>query len=538
MRKKNVVLGFLGTTLDRARRANRFDGWRPSVSVTMHAEELPVDRFILIHGQSATGLARQIRSDIGEVSPDTDVEFRQMEFTNAWDFEEVFSNLLDFTRSFPFDPDDEEYYVHLTTGTHVAQICLFLLTEARYFPAKFVQSSPGQEPPLAKGSLQIVDLDLSKYNSIAQRFAEERRDRYAALKSGINTRNARFNSMIERIERVAVGSKAPILIMGPTGAGKSQLARRIYELKKDCFQVSGNFVEVNCATLRGDSSMSALFGHIKGAFTGAATGRDGYLKKADKGILFLDEIGELGTDEQAMLLRALEDKVFFPLGADAETESDFQLIGGTNKELGALSREGKFREDLLARINLWTFQMPGLAERREDIEPNIEYELERFARLNNSLVTFTSDAREQFLKFSHTKEAIWNANFRDLNAAITRMATLAVGGRITMPDVDEEILRLQQHWEGITPQNERAERLLRKILPSDELDQLDRFERVQLEDVVSVIAASDSLAGAGRTLFHASRERKNHANDTDRLRKYLAKFGLEFGAVKARLVGM
>jgi transcriptional regulatory protein RtcR len=163
----------------------------------MHGEELPVHRFVLIHGREAAGLARQIKEDISEASPVTDVEFHRMEFTNAWDFEEVFSNLLDFTRAFPFDPDAEEYYVHLTTGTHVAQICLFLLTEARYFPAKFVQSSPDPNPPLAKGALQIVDLDLSKYDSIARRFAEERRDRYAALKSGINTHNQRFNSMIE-----------------------------------------------------------------------------------------------------------------------------------------------------------------------------------------------------------------------------------------------------------------------------------------------------------------------------------------------------
>lgn len=536
MPKRNVVIGFLGTTLDRARRANRWDGWRPSVSLTMHPEELPVHRLALIHGREAAGLARQIKDDISDVSPLTDVEFREMEFSNAWDFEEVFSNLLDFTRAYPFDPDAEEYYVHLTTGTHVAQICLFLLTEARYFPAKFVQSSPGQNPPLAKGALQIVDLDLSKYDSIARRFAEERRDRYAALKSGINTRNQRFNSMIERIERVAVNSKAPILLMGPTGAGKSQLARRIFELKKDCFQVSGNFVEVNCATLRGDSSMSALFGHVKGAFTGAAAGRDGYLKKADKGLLFLDEIGELGTDEQAMLLRALEDKVFFPLGADAETASDFQLIGGTNKDLGDLSRTGKFREDLLARINLWTFHLPGLAARREDIEPNIEYELEKFARNNNSLVTFTTDARQRFLAFSHAKEAVWSANFRDLNAAIIRMATLAVGGRITLADVEEEILRLRTHWEGVVPEQEQTSTRLQRVLSAAELECLDRFERVQLEDVVNVIAESDSLAQAGRTLFHASREKKNHTNDTDRLRKYLAKFGLDFNGVK-RAVG-
>src|SRR5215213_7674940 len=111
--------------------------------------------------------------------------------------------------------------------------------------------------------------------------------------------------------------------------------------------------------------MSALFGHVKGSFTGAVRDRSGLLRTAHGGLLFLDEIGELGLDEQAMLLRALEEKVFLPLGSDREVRSDFQLIAGTNRDLGARVREGRFRDDLLARINLWTFSLPGLAERRE-----------------------------------------------------------------------------------------------------------------------------------------------------------------------------
>ena len=120
--------------------------------------------------------------------------------------------------------------------------------------------------------------------------------------------------MIDRIEQVAIRSKAPILLTGPTGAGKSQLAKRIYELKLARHQIKGAFVEVNCATLRGDAAMSALFGHVKGAFTGAASNRAGLLRAANGSIVFLDEIGELGLDEQAMILRAIEDKRFLPVG--------------------------------------------------------------------------------------------------------------------------------------------------------------------------------------------------------------------------------
>ncbi len=121
--------------------------------------------------------------------------------------------------------------------------------------------------------------------------------------------------MIDEIEQVATRSSAPLLLMGPTGAGKSLLARRIYELKADQHRLSGPFVEVNCATLN--------FGHTKGAFTGAVSERAGLLRSADKGMLFLDEIGEFGLDEQAMILRAVEDKRFLPVGSDREVSSDF-----------------------------------------------------------------------------------------------------------------------------------------------------------------------------------------------------------------------
>ena len=112
--------------------------------------------------------------------------------------------------------------------------------------------------------------------------------------------------------------------------------------------------------------------------TGAQNPREGLLREADKGLLFLDEVGELGSDEQAMLLRAIEDKSFMPFGSDHEVSSNFQLIAGTNRDLYEQVLLGKFREDLLARMNLWTYELPSLKNRLEDLEPNIEHELHQF----------------------------------------------------------------------------------------------------------------------------------------------------------------
>jgi transcriptional regulatory protein RtcR len=250
------------------------------------------------------------------------------------------------------------------------------------------------------------------------------------------------------------------------------------------------------------------------------------LRAADNGLLFLDEIGELGLDEQAMLLRALEEKVFMPLGGDREVRSEFQLIAGTNRELGTMVREGKFREDLLARINLWTFKLPGLRERVEDIEPNLEFELEQFAQRNGTLVTFSREARARFLKFAVSADAQWQGNFRDLNGAITRMATLAPGGRISTAVVEEELERLRELWHA--PAASNNEQLLERLVSAEKLAELDLFDRLQLASVIGICRQARTLSEAGRQLFSVSRDKRRTANDADRLRKYLVRFGLSW----------
>lgn len=406
-----------------------------------------------------------------------------------------------------------------------------LLTEARYLPGRLIQTAPpGRRQRGGPGAYAIIDLDLSKYDRLASRFAAERAEGTSFLKAGIATRNAAFNRLIERIERVAIATKAPILLTGPTGAGKSDLACRIYDLKRQRRQVEGAFVEVNCATLRGDAAMSALFGHVRGAFTGAVADRPGLLKAADGGLLFLDEIGELGLDEQAMLLRAVEHGRFLPVGTEREIESDFQLLAGTNRDLRSAVRDGRFREDLLARIDLWTFRLPGLAERPEDVEPNLDYELAKWERREGSRVTFNREARERLLAFATSPAAVWKANFRDFNAAITRMATLAGGGRIGVDLVEEEKTRLNAAWADATAGADTDAVLARHLSPAA-LARLDRFDRVQLADVLAACERARSLSDAGRELFAVSRLSRSKPNDADRLRKYLARHALTFDAV-------
>lgn len=531
MPKKTVVIGFLGSQLDGGQGAGRWEKWRPTVSLVQHEDTL-IHRLELLYSPKHEALAQAVQRDITAVSPDTEVRLVAMEVRDPWDFGEVYGALYDWVRGYRFNAEREQYWAHITTGTHVAQICLFLLVESRFLPGVLLQTAPPKKQTRKDpGSYALIDLDLSRYDALAQRFAQEQRDALAFLKSGIATRNKGFNALIEEIERVAIRSRAPILLTGPTGAGKSHLARRMYELKKSRHQVSGEFVEVNCATLHGDGAASTLFGHKKGAFTGAAADRAGLLRTAHEGVLFLDEIGELGADEQAMLLKAVEEKRFLPMGSDREAASDFQLIAGTNRDLRVDVAEGRFREDLYSRINLWSYTLPGLSQRPEDLEPNIEHLLSRAGAELGRAVRFNAEARAQYLRFAQSSDALWSGNFRDLSASVTRLATLADGGRITAAHVEAEVQRLRWMW-----QRSGGERAfgLQTLLSHDALQALDLFDRLQLEAVIQVCRQSRTLSDAGRKLFDQTRTQRSVVNDADRLRKYLQKYALSWEAIQPR----
>ncbi len=515
--KRNVVFGLFDPEWDGVTPDATTPAWRPTLCAVTQPD-FPVARFILLVQSPFLAMAEKLVEEMRAASPGIEIEMHTNTLNDPWDFEEVYGYLFDIAEGQTYDLDHEDYFVHMSAGTHVMRISLFLLIEARILPGRLLQSYPAGL--YGAPGVRMVDLDLANYDQLARRFESRKSQSENFLKGGIATLSPAFNRMIGEIEQVAIRSTHPILLTGPTGAGKTQLAQRIFDLKKMRHQVKGEFVSANCATLRGDNAMSALFGHRKGAYTGATTDREGLLKRADGGLLFLDEIGELGIEEQAMLLTALEKGAFYPLGADRQTVSRFQLIAGTNQDLARRIREGRFRADLLARINLWQFHLPGLRDRAEDNEPNLDFELAKFAAKEGRQVSFNRAARMQYLDFALSPEAHWTGNFRDLNASVTRMATLAAGGRIDSADVMTEIVRLHQAWQIDDAETSRLE----AILPPDAIARIDRFDRMQIEAVLAVCAECRTLAEAGRRLFDQSRTRKETRNDSDRLRKYLARF--------------
>lgn len=540
MKTSTTIFTVLGNLLDSDCSVTRWQRWRPTVALAL-LPDFQVDTLEVIHQQQHSDIAYQVKADVEAETP-TRVRLHLVTLDDPWNFVDVYAALFDVATNFRF-LDTTNYYVHLSTGTHTMQICLFLLTETRYFPARLLQTKPPDDRNTVHSeSFTEIDLDLAQYQAIAQRFEKRQKGHLSYLKSGINTSNERYNELIQKIEYVALNSVAPLLLSGATGAGKTQLAQRIYALKKQAHQIKGKFVEVNCSTLTRDTASSTLFGHTKGAFTGAQSARGGLLKTADRGLLFLDEIGELGLDEQTLLLKAIEEKRFMPLGADGYEASDFQLIAGTNRDLWQEVREKRFREDLLARINLWTFELPNLKDRPEDIAPNIDYELEQFARKHKQKIAFSKPALQRFLTFARSPQASWRANFRDLNAAVERMATFSQQGLIEVATVEEEIERLSKSWQKLEANvqppemtkpmwEQKRNQSVEHILPNAITEGLDHIDKHQLNEVIRVCRQASSLSHAGRTLFDQSRTRRRSHNDADRLRKYLSKYGLTFDDV-------
>lgn len=522
---RNVVIGFLGTQLDMGKRRE----WRPSVQLCAHAD-FPVDRLELIHDQRHYHLACNVAAAIGKVSPETEVRLVRIDMADPWDFQEVYGKLYDFAAAYGFDEDRERYHVHLTTGTHVAQICWFLLTESRHVPARLLQTGPPRGETTPDGTLDVIDLDLARYNALQRRFEAAARENSALLLGGVETVSPAMQALAARLDLVAGASDAPIFLLGEPGTGKSELAARIHELKLVRRRVKGRLVQVNCATLRGPQGLPALVGQRRAIGGVAGSERPGFLREADGGVLFLDRIDELGPDEQAALLQVIETGRYCPVGSEAEITARFHLIVSAAQDPGALARSGRLRGDLHARLSQWVFRLPPLRERREDIAAQLLALIEESERQLGRKTGFNADALARYLRFARDPATLWPGNLRDLQASAHRMAVLAERGRITSSMVEDEIATLRGQWDAAHADTDAT--LLQSVLSGA---MLDEFDRAQLAAVIRVCRECQTLSAAGRRLFSVSREERTSQNDADRLRKYLARFGLDWAAVASRV---
>jgi len=253
-----------------------------------------------------------------------------------------------------------------------------------------------------------------------QRLVAENRELREALAErhrveGIIGDSGRMQEVLSLVRRVAP-SDATVLIRGESGTGKELIARALHHASP---RAAGPLVKVNCAALAESLLEAELFGHEKGAFTGAVASRKGRFELADGGSIFLDEIGDLPPHLQVKLLRVLQEREFERVGSSRPIRVDVRLLAATHRDLEALVREGRFREDLYYRINVVTIMLPPLRERREDLPPLIEHFLRAFAGKNAKTVRgLTREAREALLRYDYP------GNIRELENLIERAVVL------------------------------------------------------------------------------------------------------------------
>jgi len=280
-------------------------------------------------------------------------------------------------------------------------------------------------------------IDLAELDLLIQRIGERQRllsenrllreqllERYSF--AGIVSQSARMEEVLNTAGRVAQ-SRASVLIRGESGTGKELIARAIHVHSQ---RQTRPFVPVNCAALNENLLESELFGHEKGAFTGADRQRRGRFEAADGGTLFLDEVGDIPPGMQVKLLRVLQEQSFQRVGGTETLHVDVRLIAATNRNLEDLIRQGTFREDLYYRLNVVTIDIPPLRERREDIPPLLEHFVERFSKENKRKpLTFSREAWDMLLRYGYP------GNIRELENIVQRAVVLARGDVLTTEDL-------------------------------------------------------------------------------------------------------
>jgi len=267
---------------------------------------------------------------------------------------------------------------------------------------------------------------------------ETLKERLSAAEPPFVTGTSRAMAKVMELVDMVAPTDTSVLIRGESGTGKELIARLIHLRSQRAY---GPVVAVNCGALSESLLESELFGHEKGAFTGASSRRTGKIELADGGTLFLDEVGEVTPKVQVELLRALEERTITRVGGNQEIPVNFRLVTATNRDLEAAIRDGDFRDDLFFRINVFTITIPPLRERREDILPIAEHFLRRFgAAMGRPIRGFSAEAKDLILDYA------WPGNVRELANAVERALVVCRG-----EEVGAEHLPIAAHAHAVDP---------------------------------------------------------------------------------------
>ncbi len=319
---------------------------------------------------------------------------------------------------------------------------------------------------------------------------------------GFVSASAALRKVVNRAVRAARISDASVIVQGESGTGKQRIAELVHKL--DPKRKKHNFVCVNCAAITGTLAESELFGHRKGAFTGATENRLGYFRTADKGTILLDEIGELPLSLQSKILRVLQEGLVMPVGSDKEYHVDTRIIAATNRNLEQMVKAEQFRLDLYQRLNVIQITVPPLRERKDDVPVLFELFLKKYAHYYSEAIQWVNPAVYDLLA-----GAIGQGNVRELENIVRRILTFKESGQaIELVDLPDEIIAQTIRQGDIELDAQVPQNTINQLLsgPARLGQVMDSYERTILSRLLRKIrnqsALADRLGITRRTLYN------------------------------------
>lgn len=417
---------------------------------------------------------------------ESSVDLYQVDLASPIDYGAIYSEVSKNLKGAGLPREDVELTFHLSPGTPAMAAIWIILAKTR-FPATLIQTS-------RERGLEPVDFFFDLANDFLPEFLQRSGDRIERLASGPIEAAPSFSKIIHAsdnmrreialAQRIAVHDDVPVLILGETGTGKELFAEAIHATSRR----SGKpFLAVNCGAISPELANSELFGHKKGAFTGATASRGGHFREADGGTLFLDEVGDLPADTQVRLLRVLQSGEVTPVGASAPVKVNTRVIAATHRDLTADVAGGRFREDLFHRLAGGILRLPPLRDRGEDVELLIEAFLKRInqdsrGRPETQEKTITPKARAMLL--AHP----WPGNVRELYHTLVRASIWSTTPEIQPSDVSSAILQ---------PLRPGAPLLEQPLVPGFRLQEvLDEVTRTYLARALKQAGGRKSVAAS------------------------------------------
>lgn len=371
------------------------------------------------------------KSAIEERQPGVEVEILEVPLADPTNYLGILRQLRKHFRAINKRHPEAHYSISVSSGTPHMHASWILLAASGEIPAKILQSSPPQFVPEGKSPVKEIDVTQKDFPQITRPLDDLRETEddeaqsiiEACREVGIVGEDPAFLKALRQAYIYAQYDDTNVLLLGETGSGKEYLARFIHH----CSQRSArHLVTVNCGSIPENLVESHLFGHRKGAFTGATANSDGKFKTADGGVIFLDELGELPLSAQAKLLRVLEQGEIEPVGAARPEKVNVKIVAATNRNLRAMVGEEKFREDLYQRFGS-TVSIPSLRERRMDIPRLAVQLLDRWNATHRRQQRLTAEAIRALADYP------WPGNVREL-ANVIREAAMLTTGKVIRPE--------------------------------------------------------------------------------------------------------